>query len=339
MFNIFKKHILGIFVSSFIITLAILSFVLVSHAEEYDPQVKGASTSDVRPVLIIDNGIKMTAYCSGETFDEIFDELGITYWPEDKIKVFPDPALGIGTKITIRRATPVVIVNGLKTIKLRTWSNTVSEVLSEKKIKLGDLDRINFEMDKELTNNIKIVIVRVKEKTVTETELISYETERRDDPETIKGKEYISQYGKNGKKEVEYRVTYENGKEIKREKIGEKIIKQSKTQIVMVGTRPIVTVACGGYDSAVALAASRYGVSADNMCKCMWLESQFNPYAVGGGGTWYGLFQYSKSTWSFLSCLSGHCGESIYNSTAQIWTTAWAWGHGQCGRWPSCPCP
>lgn len=341
MFNIFKKHILGIFVSSFVITLAILSFVLVSYAEEYNPQVKGASASDVRPVVISDNGVKMTAYCSGETVDEIFEELGIKCWPEDKIKVFPDPALGIGTKIIIRRATPVVIVYGLKKIKLRTWSNTVAEVLAEKKIKLNDLDKINYDLDKELTNNIKIVIVRVKEKTVIETEPITYETERRDDPETIKGKEYIFQYGENGKKKVDYRVTYENGREVRREKIGENIIEAPVKQIVMVGTRPIITVACGGYDSVVAPAASTYGVSGNNLCWCMGIESMYdsNRIGYGSGGPFYGLFQYQISTWYFLSSLAGFGGSKWYNATAQIYTTAYSWSQGGYWRWPSCPSP
>lgn len=339
MFSILKNHLFGILISSLIATVAVFSLVMVSFAEEYQPQVKGASTSDVRPVVIVDNGVKMSAYCSGETIDEIFEELGIKCWPEDKIKFFPDPALRIGTKISIRRATPVTIIDGLKALKVRTFSNTVAEILKEKKIKIDSDDKVNLAMETELTNNIRIVIVRVKVKTITEEEEIAYETERRDDPETTKGKEYISQYGKNGKKEVEYRVTYENGQEVKRDKVSEKILEEATTKIVMVGTKPIINVACGGYDSVVAAAASRYGVSANNMCRCMWIESQFNPYAVGGGGTWHGLFQYTLGTWLNLSCQSGYCGYSIYNSTAQIWTTAYSWGQGGCRRWPSCPCP
>jgi len=38
--------------------------------------------------------------------------------------------------------------------------------------------------------------------------------------------------------------------------------------------------------------------------------------------------------WQWASAKAGYSGASIYDPTAQIFTTAWALTHGQAGRWP-----
>lgn len=333
MLSVFRRHIVGIVVAAFVVTLVPLFLVLIKEAEPYQPQVAGAKSSAVTPVVIIDNGVKMSAYCSGKSVEEIFGELGISCFPEDRIKAFPDPAIGLGTTITIRRATPVVIYDGLKHIFLRTFSDTVKEVLKEKKIKIGAKDKINHNLETELVNNIKIVIVRVREKMIAKMETIDFETKYQDDPSTVKGKQYVSQAGARGSKKVKYKITYENGIEIKREIVSEKIIKEAKTEIVMVGTRPIITTYCGGYDSTVAQAASKYGVDGNRLCRLMMIESNGNPYAIGAGH-YYGLYQYTLGFWADASSAAGFGGAKWYDATAQIYATAWAIADGQGYRWP-----
>ncbi len=84
------------------------------------------------------------------------------------------------------------------------------------------------------------------------------------------GNSYIEQYGENGKKELTYKVIYENGKEVKRELVGENVIKQPKDHIVVKGTRHSIegwatwygpgfhgnTTACGEVFNMYALTAA-----------------------------------------------------------------------------------
>lgn len=328
-------------IASFVITLFVLCFILVSHAEEYNPPVKGISDLAAKPVVILDQGVRMSAYSSSETMEAILDELGISFWPEDKIKAFPDPELGLGTTITIERATPVIVLDGGRKLAIRTFCKTVGELLKEKKIKLNRGDKINFKSNYQLKNNLRIIIIRVASRIVKIEKDIPYDSITQEDASMFIGKSYTKQEGKTGKKIITYKVRYENGIEVSREKLSEKILSEPVDEINVIGTKPTITVYCGGYDSSVSAAADHYGVSADHLCACMRMESQFDYRSVGYGygGPFYGLFQYQMGTWYYLSSLAGFGGSNWDDATAQIYTTAYSWSQGGCWRWRRCACP
>lgn len=64
-----------------------------------------------------------------------------------------------------------------------------------------------------------------------------------------------------------------------------------------------------------------------------WCESKSDPHAVGGGGAYRGMYQFSFSTWAVV----GGTGDPV---AASRWEQTWrAWlllsGHGS-GHWPIC---
>jgi hypothetical protein len=64
-----------------------------------------------------------------------------------------------------------------------------------------------------------------------------------------------------------------------------------------------------------------------------WCESKNNPHAIGGGGAYRGLYQFSSSTWAVV-------GGSGDPAAASRWEQTWrAWlllsRHGA-GHWPNC---
>lgn len=90
------------------------------------------------------------------------------------------------------------------------------------------------------TNSLKIVkLSPVKEvKTETIKEDIDFETIKEDDDSLEKGKTKVKQEGQKGSKEVEYEVTYTDGKETNREPTGEEnIIKEPVNKIILKGTK------------------------------------------------------------------------------------------------------
>ena len=116
--------------------------------------------------------------------EEIFQEKGIVIYPEDKVSVLISPSLEIGTRIRIRRATRVVVNDGGALQEHRTFKETVQNLLSERNIKIGKIDRLYPALDTTLTNNLKITIIRVKVKEIVQTETIGFKTEYKDDPNT-----------------------------------------------------------------------------------------------------------------------------------------------------------
>lgn len=76
-----------------------------------------------------------------------------------------------------------------------------------------------------------------KTETKVETENISYSTEEISEVNMKRGERRVTQAGQVGRKEVTYRITYdESGKEISREKISEKIVVNPVNEKVLVGS-------------------------------------------------------------------------------------------------------
>lgn len=76
-------------------------------------------------------------------------------------------------------------------------------------------------------------------------------------------------------------------------------------------------------------AAMNYGQAPDDMVRVARCESGLDPYAVGGGGTYYGLFQFVPST--FANTPYGQY--EITDAWANANAAAWMWSEGQKGSW------
>jgi len=76
----------------------------------------------------------------------------------------------------------------------------------------------------------------------------------------------------------------------------------------------------GSWMPYIAYVAQRNGISAQSMYTMMLLESGGRTQAVGGGGAYLGLFQYSLSTWH--GSWNPWRTHSIFDGAAQIQATA-----------------
>jgi len=90
----------------------------------------------------------------------------------------------------------------------------------------------------------------------------------------------------------------------------------------------------GGYsdDQIVGIiheAAGNYGQSADDMLQVARCESGLNPSAVGGGGTYYGLYQFVPTTFAGTP----YGSYDIFDPWANANAAAWMWSEGHRGDW------
>jgi len=76
-------------------------------------------------------------------------------------------------------------------------------------------------------------------------------------------------------------------------------------------------------------AAMNYGQSPDDMVRVARCESGLDPYAVGGGGTYYGLYQFVPDT--FANTPYGQY--EITDAWANANAAAWMWSEGQKSSW------
>lgn len=119
--------------------------------------------------------------------------------------------------------------NGEKTVKYKVTYNNDKEVSREK---------ISEKITKEPVKEITEVGTKVSEtKEVKEVEDIKFETITRENKNAPKGEVKVVQKGAKGKKEITYKVVYENGKEVSREKVSEQVVQDVLNEVIEVGTK------------------------------------------------------------------------------------------------------
>jgi hypothetical protein len=263
------------------------------------------------------------------TLESQLSDAGVTVYPEDRVKVFPDPSFGIGSKITIERAPHVSVNDGGTATIYRTWTTTIKDLFAEKVISLGELDRVEPAVDTPILSGATITVTRVAVTEITESLTIPFKTITRDDPNLLKGVTKVTQEGENGRKELKYRVTRENGVEIKRELLSESVVETAIDKIVLKGTKKVVVY--GNWGPVVDEMSARYGANPDGLAKIMYCESGGNAASYNSAGPYYGLFQFHMSTWTGM----GYPADDIYNGEKQIEAAAkkYPWRY---NLWPAC---
>ena len=148
----------------------------------------------------------------------------------------------------------IVLSSGYE-MNIMTSKSTVEEILKENNIIVLEEENVTPNINEELSDNKTIIIQNGKkkikgiasyfseeeilesyksivEKIITVQEDIPYETITKDVSNSgSQTQERIVQVGSNGKKEITYKVKYQNGEEIEKEVISENIIKNKSYYI------------------------------------------------------------------------------------------------------------
>lgn len=196
-----------------------------------EAQTKIAAADSLHPVEIFRAGT------SARTLQSAFAEAGIAYYPEDKISAFPDPSLGLGSLITVTRALPVDLTDGKKKLVLRTWKTTLKELLDEKKIDLGEEDRIAPSLSTPLSKNITVTITRVARTIVNKFETIPFKTFEIEDPNVYRGEVKVTQAGVSGKRQIDHLLIREDGELISDTIVGTKVVEPVVDKKISKGSK------------------------------------------------------------------------------------------------------
>lgn len=135
---------------------------------------------------------------------------------------------------------------GIKEYEVKE-GDTLWSIANANNVQVEELVSANPDIDDELirpgdiikiSQQQKLVTVVTKEK-IKYSEEVPFETEVREDNTLEKGKTKVIQQGEKGEKEIVALVTKEDGKEVKREIIEEKVIKEPVKHIEAKGTKVV----------------------------------------------------------------------------------------------------
>ena len=134
-----------------------------------------------------------------------------------------------------RSAIPAAVEVDGQNIQLNTNAATVRDLLKEAKVTLGDLDRVDPDLYKSITPGITVRVIRVTEKTETDTLTIPFERKIVINEALPEGEQRLAQLGVNGEEEIITQITYENGVEVSRTQVSRAVTHEAIDEILVVG--------------------------------------------------------------------------------------------------------
>lgn len=194
-------------------------------------------------IRIEDNGLIGYFVGYSETLGNILDKQGIDVNEGDELSVNTSAPIYDGMNISIARAFGVGVSYENNAIMISIIGGTVADAIEKAGIKLNEGDVVIPSLDTELTGFTDIVIKRATFKQVTETETISFATEKNANPDMTVGQTKVITKGVDGEKTYYYTEKYLDGKFDSKVLDKEEITKEPVTEVIEYGTKPAQTLA------------------------------------------------------------------------------------------------
>ncbi|WP_188456159.1 G5 and 3D domain-containing protein [Virgibacillus oceani] len=190
-----------------------------------------------KQIIVSIDGKEQAYFTTLDTVGEFLTENELSFSKHDEVSHEPDDAIKNGLKLTVAKAFQVKLNDGGDESKVWATGGTVKELIHKNNITLNELDKVKPAKDEQVTKNTKISIVRVEKVTDVVEETVAFKTETKKDASLTKGKEKVLEPGSKGIVVKKYEVIMENGKEVSRELISEKVEEKSETRVVAIGTK------------------------------------------------------------------------------------------------------
>ena len=165
----------------------------------------------------------------GGNVGDVLEENGLSVGEDDKINVSTDAPISDTSDIIITRGKRVTIKVGDQEQTALVTKADATDALVEAGFAPGAYDSITSDGD-----TIELIEISHTEEETTET--IQRGVSYVDDPDLPKGKEVVVDEGEDGIKEIQHKVTYENGAEKERFMISENIAAEPRDKVIARGT-------------------------------------------------------------------------------------------------------
>ncbi|QYJ02775.1 ubiquitin-like domain-containing protein [Nocardioides panacisoli] len=291
-----------------------------------DSSVDDGSTVAVRysrPLDLTVDGKDTTHWVTATSVDAALDQIGRSF---DRGKLSVSRSADIdreGLELDVVTSKKITVeLAGDKPKKVRVAARTVEGALDELGAKVGKRDEVKPGRDKQLKDGMTVVFNDKQVKKVSvEGESYEVDTVTRENDSMTEGTEKVVDEGSAGTRDATYRVVRVNGDVTERKLLNADVVTKAQPRIVEVGTKPEVAPATGPVNLS--------GVWA-RLAQC---ESGGNPGAVNPAGPYYGLYQFTASTWRSVggSGLPHQASPAEQTKRAQILQQRSGWG-----QWPAC---
>jgi uncharacterized protein YabE (DUF348 family) len=274
-----------------------------------------------RPLELAVDGDSHTYWVNSDNVASALGEIGRRFTGAE---LSSSRSSSIGRKgLTLEVVTPKVvhIKLGAKDIKKRkVTALTVADVLKSMGFEVDRHDKVSPSLETEITDGEKVVVkdIRIATRKV-KREVVDAPVIEREDASMYEGEEEVVQSGKDGVRNVTYRLRFVNGELVAREVVKASVSVKAVPTIVKVGTKEEPTSNFAGGNTVW-----------DALAQC---ESGGN-WAINTGNGYYGGLQFNLSTWHSYGG-SGYPNENSRETQIAIAEKVRA-ATGGYGSWPAC---
>ncbi len=171
------------------------------------------------------------------------------------------------SKVKITRRIKVTLVADGNHKEYWVPVDSVGQTLKKLNLVLNSGDQVVPSREKRIASGDTIEVIRFQEQYLNQSVGIPFRVERRDDNTLERGISRTIKPGQQGLKQRTVKITLKNGKEIKREIISEKIVREPVNKIVAFGTIGTKTISRGGvikFSRVLQMKATAYSHTGNN---------------------------------------------------------------------------
>jgi len=193
-----------------------------------------------RPVVVVDGVTRTKVMTPYQTAERIAADAAIPIYPGDLATISRSDDLtgdGAGLTLAIDRAVPFILELYGRRNETRTQGATISEMLAEKGIVLGENGRVSVPLDTPITEGMEVKVWKEGVQTVSEDQAVAFPIEQIYDADRPLGYKAIQTTGIDGVRTITYEINVQEGREVSRKKIAELITKEPTKQIVVLGIK------------------------------------------------------------------------------------------------------
>ncbi|MFJ7186984.1 ubiquitin-like domain-containing protein [Lysinibacillus xylanilyticus] len=198
------------------------------------------SWEQAKEVTISVDGNQSKVWTTETQVKDILKEANIEVSEHDSLAQGLDTEIGADNKIDIQKAFQVSLVDGVNKRQVWSTSTTVANFLKQQGIQLNEFDRVENNLKDVITPQSKITVVRVEKVIDVVEESLDFAIEKKQDASLQQGKQKVVTAGQNGLVTKTYEVVKENGQVVAKNLQSKNVVKESKKQVVAVGTKTVV---------------------------------------------------------------------------------------------------
>ncbi|MFJ3232482.1 ubiquitin-like domain-containing protein [Streptomyces sp. NPDC086787] len=239
-----------------------------------------------RPVRLTVDGQQRQVWTTAHTVEGALQQLGVRA-EGAYLSVSRSRSIGrTGLTFDMRTERAVTVVADGRARTIRTNAATVREAVEEAGITLRGEDATSVPPDGFPRDGQTVTVLRITGSKEIREETIPYDVTHTPDPSLPRGTEVVERAGRPGLRRITYLVRSVNGVRQRPRPERTEVVREPRTQLVRVGTRP--------HPPSVR------GADHLNWHALARCESGGEPDAVDSSGTYGGLYQFDRHTWRNL---------------------------------------